>query len=387
MIGVQRWGRLIAGLLLIVSQTGCWDMKTIQDTNYLTAIGFDYQKGKYIVYGQMLDFGSVAKQEGGKQGQPPQIWVGREEGVTVNEAFNNLYKTTQQRVFWGHVSAYLFSTEALKQGIGKYMDGSVRYSETRFTQWIYGTDESIEKIFTMIPFFNVSPMSSILMHPVENYRQRSYIRPFRLYRAAALLREPGYTVMMPTLSVRDDIWEKNQKPDPKLEVSGVFALSGDDKVDWFSESQFKGDRWLEKSTARSPIFVYMNGKPSQSVSIERPKARITPRKDGSLIFDVHVMCKAIIVEIIDEVSEEPLQKQIEKQMADEIEYTFKQGRDRGVDIYQLEHELYRQDFQSWSNLTDNGKQPLEGYQLGHIQVDVQLTHSGMLRMTDKEKQY
>ncbi|WP_407869597.1 Ger(x)C family spore germination protein [Paenibacillus sp. P36] len=384
---MKRIGRMMIGLLILVSQTGCWDIKTIQDTNYFTAIGFDFQKGRYIVYAQMLDFGSVAKQEGGKAGQKPQIWVGREEGATVNEAFNRLYKTTQQRVLWGHVSAYLFSSAALKQGISKFMDGSVRYSETRFTQWIYSTDESIEAIFSVVPFFNVSPMASILMHPIENYRQLSFIRPFRLYRAAALLREPGYTLMIPTLSIRDDVWKRNQKPDPKLEVSGVYALGKNSMVEWFSDNQFKGDRWMEKSTARSPLVVYINGKPAQTVSINRPKPRITLRKGDNLIFDVHMRCKSLTIESQETVDEESVRKQIEKQIAEEIEETFKQGKDRGVDIYQLEHVLYKQNFRLWAKLTSNGEQPLEGYQLGDVRVDVQLTHTGMLREKVEDKQY
>ncbi|BFT75479.1 Ger(x)C family spore germination protein [Paenibacillus sp. P36] len=387
MIMMKRIGRMMIGLLILVSQTGCWDIKTIQDTNYFTAIGFDFQKGRYIVYAQMLDFGSVAKQEGGKAGQKPQIWVGREEGATVNEAFNRLYKTTQQRVLWGHVSAYLFSSAALKQGISKFMDGSVRYSETRFTQWIYSTDESIEAIFSVVPFFNVSPMASILMHPIENYRQLSFIRPFRLYRAAALLREPGYTLMIPTLSIRDDVWKRNQKPDPKLEVSGVYALGKNSMVEWFSDNQFKGDRWMEKSTARSPLVVYINGKPAQTVSINRPKPRITLRKGDNLIFDVHMRCKSLTIESQETVDEESVRKQIEKQIAEEIEETFKQGKDRGVDIYQLEHVLYKQNFRLWAKLTSNGEQPLEGYQLGDVRVDVQLTHTGMLREKVEDKQY
>lgn len=384
---MRRLGRFMAGLLILVSQTGCWDIKTIQDTNYLTAIGFDYQKGRYIVYAQMLDFGSVAKQEGGKASQPPQIWVGREEGETVNEAFNKLYKTTQQRAFWGHVSAYLFSGAALKHGVGKFTDGSVRYSETRFTQWIYSTDESIEAIFTIIPFFNVSPMSSIMMHPIENYHQRSYIRPFRLYRAAALLREPGYTLMMPTLSIRDDVWTKNQKPDPKLEVNGVYTIGKQGRVNWLSESHFLGDRWMESDTARSPLVIYIDNKPVHTMSIEKPKPRITLRKGNSLIFDIQVKCKAISIDVTQNVPEDVLQKQIEKQMADEIRMTFEQGEKRGVDVYQFEHVLYRKDFKSWSEMTSNGKQPLEGYQLGDIKVDVQLRHSGMLKLRDREPQY
>lgn len=144
---------------------------------------------------------------------------------------------------------------------------------------------------------------------------------------------------------------------------------------------------MEKSTARSPLVVYINGKPAQTVSIQRPKPHITLRKGDNLIFDVHVKCKAITVESQEAVDEKSLRKQIEKQIIEEIEQTFKQGKNRGVDIYQLEHTMYKQDFKQWANLTSNGKQPLEGYQLGDVQVDVRLTHSGMLREREREQQY
>lgn len=380
-------GRLVFGMLLLVSQTGCWDIKTIQDTNYITAIGFDYQKGRYVVYCQMLDFSSVAKQEGGKGG-PSMIWVGQEEGDTVDDAYTRLYKTTQQRVFWGHVGAYVFTREALKQGVGNFTDSSVRYGETRYTQWVYSTDEPIETIFSVIPFFNVSPLSSILMQPVENYLQRSYIRPLKLYKVAALTREPGNTVMMPTLAIRKDVWVKNEKPDPKLEVSGVYAIAKKNHVEWLSEDQFKGARWLEKSTVRTPLVVYINGKAGLSVSIQKPEARITSRMEGDQpLFDIHIEAKAIVAELLENVDEDTLRKQVVKQIAEEVEQTFKQGRSRDTDVYQLEHVLYKQAFPEWSKLTTNGEKPLENYQLGDIKVDIQLTHSGMLMMREKEQQY
>lgn len=381
-------GRLVIGMLLLISQTGCWDMKTIQDTNYITAVGFDYQKGRYIVYCQMLDFSTVAKQEGGKSGAPPMIWVGREEGETVDDAFNRLYKTTQQRVFWGHVGAYIFSSEALKHGVGKFTDRAVRYGETRFTQWVYSTDESIETIFSVIPFFNVSPLSSILMQPVENYLQRSYIRPLKLYRAASFAREPGNTVMMPTLAIRKDVWVKNEKPDPKLEVSGVYAIAKKNHVEWLSEEQFKGARWLDKSTARTPLVIYMNGKAELSVSIEEPKARINPRKKGDqLLFDIHIKAKAIVAELIENVDEDTLKKQIAKQITEEIEQTFQVGKSSDTDVFQLEHVLYKQAFSEWSKLTGSGDKPLEAYQIGDVKVDIDLSHSGMLKMKEREQQY
>ncbi|WP_261302727.1 Ger(x)C family spore germination protein [Paenibacillus andongensis] len=381
-------GRLAIGMLLLVSQTGCWDMKTIQDTNYITAVGFDYQKGRYVVYCQMLDFSSVAKQEGGKGGQTPAIWVGQKEGDTVSAAFAHLHKTIQQRTFWGHVGAYVFTREALKQGVGKFTDSSVRYGETRFTPWVYSTDEPIETIFSVIPFFNVSPLASILMQPEDNYLQRSFIRPLKLFRFAAQTREPGNTVMMPTLAIRKDVWVKNEKPDPKLEVSGVYAIAKKNHVEWLSEDQFKGARWLENSTVRTPMVVYINGEAKQSVTIQKPKARITPRMNGDHpLFDIHIEAKAVVAELIENVDEGTLKNQISKQIIEEIDQTFKQGRKHDTDIYQLEHVLYKQAFPEWSKLTTNGEKPLENYQLGDIKVDIQLSHSGMLKMREYEQQY
>ncbi|MDR6552122.1 Ger(x)C family spore germination protein [Paenibacillus qinlingensis] len=384
---MKMWLKLTVSAFLLTSLTGCWDLKTIQDTNYMTAIGFDYKDGKYIVYGQMLDFASVAKQEGGQSAQLPLIWVGKEEGATVSEAFNKLYRTSQQRVFWGHVGAYLFSKNALNQGIGKFTDGNVRYSETRFTQWFYCTDESIEDIFSVIPFFNVSPMSSILMQPADSYRQRSYIAPHRLFWVASRLREPGDTVMLPTLDIEDEVWRKNKKPDPKLRVNGVYALNKHRSLQWFSEEEFVGARWLNTYTIRTPMLVYREEKPVHNVII-KPKAHIKIRADGEkTIFDVKVLAPSTIAEIFEEVDEIELKKLIAKQVKEEIEMTFKLGKSRGIDVYGLEHNLYRDEFATWAKRTAYGEKPLSDYELGTIHVIPTILHSGMLKTNIKQTQY
>lgn len=379
--------KLAFGVFLLISLTGCWDLKTIQDTNYMTAIGFDYKDGKYIVYGQMLDFASVAKQEGGRSSQPPLIWVGKEEGTTISDAFNKLYRTSQQRVFWGHVGAYLFSKDALTQGISVFTDGAIRYSETRFTQWVYMTDESIESIFSVIPFFNVSPMSSILMQPVDSYRQRSYIPPQRLFQVVSKLREPGFTVMLPSLDINKEVWKKNEKPDQKLIVSGVYTLNKQHDLQWFSENQYSGARWLYKHTSRTPMVVYHEGKAIQNASI-KPEALIKVRTKGEQVFfDVEIKAYVTIAEILKDIGEKELQEQVSKQIAEEVQSTFKLGKSRGIDVYTLEHVLYRDEFKTWAKLTAYGEKPLKDYELGNISVKAKIIHTGMLKMIEKTKQY
>ncbi|MBD2864579.1 hypothetical protein [Paenibacillus oceani] len=54
--------------------------------------------GKYVVYAQLLDFSNVSKPDFSKGGATGNVWSGKEEGITVVDAMNRLYKTSQQRV-------------------------------------------------------------------------------------------------------------------------------------------------------------------------------------------------------------------------------------------------------------------------------------------------
>ncbi|MBD0379544.1 Ger(x)C family spore germination protein [Paenibacillus sedimenti] len=374
--------------ILLISQTACWDMKTIQDMNYITAIGFDYQNGRFQVYSQMLDFSSVAKQEGGKSSGPASVWVGQVEGETVSEAFNKLYKTSQQQVFWGHVSAFVFKDEALRHGVGRFVDGITRYNETRFTQWVYSTKEPIDRLFTVTPFFNLSPLASILSHPEENYRQFSFIKPVRLYKVIANLREPGNRLMLPSLAISNEIWKKNNKPDPKLEVSGVHALNDEDELEWFPDDQLKGLRWLQEKTSRTPLVVFVNGKRAGSVSIHKPEVNVIPLvRDDKVGFDIRMKCKVTVTEFLIEMDDETLKKQVEKEIAEQIKQTFEIGMEHDVDLYQLEHIVYRKSFADWSRLTGNGAKPLKAVQINNVKIDVDIEHSGMFEMHKKHKEY
>lgn len=37
-------------IVLLHLLTGCWDIKEIQDINYITAIGIDQEDGNFVVY-------------------------------------------------------------------------------------------------------------------------------------------------------------------------------------------------------------------------------------------------------------------------------------------------------------------------------------------------
>ncbi|RKN74945.1 Ger(x)C family spore germination protein [Paenibacillus ginsengarvi] len=380
---------LLVGLGLSILLAGCWDIKAIQDTNYITAIGYDYKDGQYVVYAQMIDFANVSKREGGKAGEPASVWSGHESGGTVIEAMNRLYKTSQQRVFWGQVSSIVFTEEALKKGMSEFLDGLIRFREMRYTQWIYGTKEPIDRVFMMLPFFNQSPIGSILHQPEDTYRQRSYIRPLRLQKAVSIFREPGASLLLPSLGIADNTWKIKGRNDPKLMVDGMFAVSKDQQAVWFPDEDLIGLRWMDPGTKRSDVMLRSSGKPAVSISVDKPKSKIKVDigNNGKPNFSVRVRGKIYVSEMIQQMDEPEIVRTANETIASEIEHTFARGLERGIDLYMFNHSLYRKRFQSWSKLTDSGKTPLSDLQMRLPEVKLKLIHTGMYKIKQPQNEY
>ncbi|MFP3380764.1 Ger(x)C family spore germination protein, partial [Bacillus sp. SIMBA_069] len=85
-------------VMSLVLLSGCWDSKDIQDIQYISAVGIDYQNGQYVIYVQVTSFAGVAKQEG-LEPKPTPVWVAKGRGKTMNEAMNDMYKRSNQYIY------------------------------------------------------------------------------------------------------------------------------------------------------------------------------------------------------------------------------------------------------------------------------------------------
>ncbi|MFE5318201.1 Ger(x)C family spore germination protein [Paenibacillus sp. NPDC056579] len=376
------------GCLLMLA--GCWDVKTIQDINYTTAVGLDYEEGQYIVYVQLLDFANVAKQEGGgKPTQQSPVFVGRGEGITLGAAFNEVTKAAQQQMFWGHVSAVVIGEGLLKRGLKKEdFDSMIRFREIRFSQWIYGTRQPITNIFNKNSFFNLSPLSTILHHPEMNYAQNSTIRPLRFQTFVSLLQEPGKMVLLPSIGITSESWIEDRKPQPMLYNDGVFAINKEGSAAFFEADSMMGVRWTETKTMRITLTVSGDGRPIGSLVCKNPDSVFKTKMEGETpTFTVSGSVDCRINELIKEGEPDLIKQMAEKEIRRQVESSYKSGKEKGRDVLGLEHVLYRQDFESWSKLTDNGKRPLPNYTLKSVQFKVDLIHSGMYREERTEDNY
>lgn len=386
---MKTTARALLAALLPLLLSGCWDIKTIQDTNYITAVGYDYKDGQYVAYAQMVDFSNVTRQEEGKSGQTPVVWIGREQGESVVEAMTKLYRTAQQRIFWGHVSAIVFSEAALKHGISHFSDGLIRFREVRYTQWVYGTKQPIEQVLKVIPFFNETPIGSILHQPEDNYRQNSNIRPLRLQKVIADFREPGATLLLPSLGIAKGVWKENDEDSPKLLDDGIFVISKKSPLAWIAEDKLTGLHWIERDTRRADVKLTRDGEPVATISVADPKIKVKVRTDdsGAAIYSLRVGAKFSVSELAEDMDEAEIERIADETINAQIRETFAYADKKGLDLYQFEHVLYRQKFPAWSELTRNGEMPLRHIDLEAVEVRLKLVHSGMYKIKKNSGDY
>jgi Ger(x)C family germination protein len=338
------------------------------------------------MYAQLIDFSSVAKLEGQQKTREAPVWVGKGTGASFTEAANHLYETAQQRVFWGHVTAIVFSESILKQN--KYqevLDLLNRYREIRYLVWVFSTKESIEEVLSTTPFFYESPKLSILHNPDDPYRQRSYIEPIRLFQFIMSLKEESRISYLPSLRIDRTQWEVSRKLHPLLAFSGVTVFENNQYKGELGMDDLQGLPWMRNKTVRMPLTIERGQSLAAILVLEKPKVRIKPQVQGHRVyFDVKVTIKAVINELHQSISEKELVDLAERKVEDQIRHTYLKALEKQVDVYHLGEYLYRHQPGTWHRLEDENHFVLHEDSLREVRPHVLLTSTGRYKLKPTE---
>lgn len=330
--------------MLLFILTGCWDAKELQNVNYVTAVGIDYSEGKYKVYVQVLDFSSIAKGDEPKSPEPVPLYIGESTGPTLIEAFNNLLKTSQRRINWGHVGAVIYSDAALKNGVEKIEQAMHRHGEYRYTPWMFGTQEPIEEIFGVTGFYRLPALYTILYRPRDLYKVRSYIKPIRMHKFVSIYQNPGGTAFIPSISVDKETWkEQVLKKNPKytLKINGVYPVTRGKSKKRMTYEEVAGLRWVQPHTKDTPVKIVQNGKEKGSVDIINPSADIHQvMETGKPKFTIKVKAEGTLAGLAKNISSNKIEQLVEKQIKKEILTTYQHGINKNVDVYNLKSILF-----------------------------------------------
>lgn len=368
-------------VLTVVFLSGCWDIKEVEQQLYIHALAVDYKDGNFVLYGQVIDFTNLAKQEGAASRQPQTIATVKGTGETINDAAFDLYTTAQQRYAWEHITAIIYTENTLKSGkISHVNDFLKRYYQIRNILWTFGTKDPIEEVFAGKPILNITVLYSQLSNPDDIYKQSSSIKPVQIFELDRKISEPAYTTHLPYISVAKKTWKENRKDHPVVYINGSGFLNGKRHLGFLSRNDLLGDRWMTRKIKRTKLSIKEDNKTIAVGPTINIKSKITPvMLNNQVKFTIDVKADFKTTEILKQKTHKELKKLAENEIRKQIEETYKKGLKNQIDIFELSDVLYKQKNKVWKKIAQNGIIPLESDTINKINVNVTVLNTEQLK--------
>ncbi|MBH0154790.1 Ger(x)C family spore germination protein [Fictibacillus sp. 5RED26] len=361
---------------LLLTLTGCWGSRGINEQLYIEALGVDYKDGKYIVYTESAVFSSIAKQEGGgAQAADSPVLVGKEEGDTLTMAFRKLEKSSQFPLYYGHVQVILFSDRVIKEKLSEVISHIGHDPLIRFTAWIFGTSEDISDVLKAKSLFKQAPTYKVLFHPDTMLIRNHSVNALSMQVLLRNGNEPFGSTIIPNVKLVKGKWlEDNDKPVlPTLNGGYVLKdMKFKGKLDY---EQLRGQEWLTKEEKKNKLEVPL-GDTVVQLEVNGYKIHLKEPVRRELKYTIEVKAKATIDENLDIVPRKELEKKIIQKMKKDIKQTYLNGLSIDSDIYNLTRSTYRKS----PSLVK--KYALQNDSLDSVKVKVQIVHAGSQKYKD-----
>lgn len=342
--------------------TGCSNNREIQFQAYATAIGIDYINHKYHVALQFLDFSNVAKTEQGKPAQPVPVWIGVGRGKTIEDALSDVYHGVQIPIDFDQVNLFIFGKKLLEQRLGKTIKALNTNFNFRLTGHTYGTEEKIEDIFTTeVPFYYPF-INSRINQPEFMQQQDPAIPAITLQELIYQYNEETKTILLPKLSINDEIMKKENKKTPVSIFDGAYLIKEKKKKGFLSNKDLEGFINVNNESVRSRVIVSdKDAGEDKLIQIEllKPKVkRIVNKDQNETQIGLDINLSAVVRESSHEINSPEIKRLINEKIKDQVYSAYMNSRKIGGDIYQFEDYMYRFMHDDWKTFQSSGKFPV-----------------------------
>lgn len=372
---------LLSSLLTSLLLSGCWDATEPQKMYYVDGLGIDYIDGQYEIYLQLISFSDVTKSENyTPQAAPAE--VGQSKGKTLEEALFKLFRSIDQKVFWGHMTYIIFSEEAMKdRNTVPIIDSVLRYRETRYQIWTYCTQDPIKDILLVTPILNKPLTTSKLSNPLNAEDKETFVKPVDFRNLVIGLNEPSYEIGIPYVTISKN-WGTKDRQEQETAFIGIGVLSKNGFKGFIKNDDARGTQWMHDRTQRGETTFKLDENDYLTATLEKIKVNIKPIvKNDQVTFDVEITLNARINGVKTNVSEEELRKKLIKEVKKEIKTTYKEALAKDIDIYRLSEHLYRKNVKVWKKLEKDGKIPLTPSSISKLEININQLKSGRKTFT------
>lgn len=359
---VPKWAQAALAAVSVLLLSSCWSAKEIDEMRYAHAIGIDYEDGKYILYVQMVNFlngsGSGGRQNGGSASVV--VNVIKQEGKTIVEAVHNVYRISQRRIFWGHVTSLLLGEGLLRhRDMDDVFDTFARSHDLRYTIWIFTAKSSIRELMTALPMSEQAAIFSKISNPIENFKQSSFVEPVKLHRFLSTYHEYGRTTIIPVLQLEE---KKKVGPSDEQNTIMIHAFSVFQDLEYVGTiygDEGSGVRWVQNKAIRVPLDIQTEHGPGRSQTASLVMTRIHASIDytpgGRDKFTIRVGATGQVYDMEENLTIDRVKRLAEEKIKEEIMTTYKAAYAMGADVYSLQYEVFRRHPGVWRKLKKEGR--------------------------------
>ncbi|WHY64998.1 Ger(x)C family spore germination protein [Neobacillus sp. SuZ13] len=334
---------------LIFLLTGCFGAKEIEGETYVTALGMDYKEGEFKLYIQGLNFGNIAKQEGGPLEQQP-ILIGEAKGESLAAAIGLLEQLTALPLNYGHVKTIILSENILKEKMEVVMDLVSRSPLLRYNILLFGTGENLKSLMETQSFFNYPPLFTVIHRPEEIIHYNYSLPIIKYHQFTSRFSRPVGTTLIPSLIIDDTHFTEGKKKSI-AQINGEYVFSRQQFTGWLSKKDFSGLRWF---TGKNQDMFIRPGNENLSVRVRNLKTKILVLKGKTPSYKIVVKGKGLLIQNSKNKQLKEVEIEINKIIKNEILSTLKKGDQLNTDVLNISEKSYKYYLNHWNTNTIRG---------------------------------
>ncbi|MBW4084512.1 Ger(x)C family spore germination protein [Paenibacillus sp. S150] len=243
-------GRNILLLLLMISLvtlTGCWSRKELNELAVVMAMGIDLDPEGYAVTVQVLNSGETGSPLlSGSGGSLPVISY-KATGKTVPDALQRMLSTTPRILYLSHVRVLVFGEDLARAGISDALDYLNRNHQLRTDFYmLVAKNSEASKILDVITPFEHIPANSLFSSILVSHKNWAATGKVTLQEFVVELERGGSNPVMSGVQLKgvpsqSESAKNVQSITPKalIQHAGIAVFKKDKLVGWLGESSSK----------------------------------------------------------------------------------------------------------------------------------------------------
>lgn len=272
-------------MILILSTTGCWNRRELDDLGIVMGVAFDKTQnpGKVQLTAQIVKPAELKtpRKEGG--GGVSEAYMNiKNTGETVFDTLRGFTHKFSQKLYFQHNQVLIFSRDIAQEGLQKYIDFFLRDHETRLTVKVLVAKNKAGEILDVKPQLQKIPAMDIT-DVLESQAATSQTSQVRLEQFVTRLMSK---TTAPIASLIEVSGEGNEKT---ALVSGTAVFKKDKLAGQLDAAETRGLLWVLGEVKSGIIDVDCPGGGKVSLEIIRASSKITPEiKDGKIHIKVRI---------------------------------------------------------------------------------------------------